>query len=354
MIKINTRPYPLCLNNSVMASRKIFITLAVVLFLGTPVIADFNDGLTAYYSGDYKKALREWRPLAKQGNANAQYRLGKMFLAGEGVRQNDNKAFKWTRKAAEQGHYNAMYSLSLMYAAGMGVARDNTEGEKWLRKAVKQELATPGPEPDIAFVAETRVELGGASKTDKVKIRLPWEISIGRIVPIEVTTLSGVTSLQLLSNRHETPIATFEFGPDAVPYVSTRFRIGAPGTIYGLAKTSTWAFYSTAEITTASEFVHGELNLPGCKSSEGRIRAKRKGEQIIVKILMGHCMNLDNYIHRLHISSDGEMMVDALLSPGISRNPFFAFKFKSPKAVKYKLEWEDTSGTSRTKTFKVH
>ncbi len=30
--------------------------------------AEFNAGVTAYEQGDYATALREWRPLAEQGN----------------------------------------------------------------------------------------------------------------------------------------------------------------------------------------------------------------------------------------------------------------------------------------------
>jgi TPR repeat protein len=40
--------------------------------------ADFQKGLTAYDSGDYATALREWTPLAEQGYADAQYNLGVM------------------------------------------------------------------------------------------------------------------------------------------------------------------------------------------------------------------------------------------------------------------------------------
>ena len=32
-------------------------------------IAGFRRGLTAYDKGDYKTALREWKPLAEQGDA---------------------------------------------------------------------------------------------------------------------------------------------------------------------------------------------------------------------------------------------------------------------------------------------
>ena len=34
--------------------------------------ADFQKGVAAYKSGDYASALREWEPLAEQGDADAQ------------------------------------------------------------------------------------------------------------------------------------------------------------------------------------------------------------------------------------------------------------------------------------------
>ena len=49
---------------------------------------DFQKGLTAYESGDYATALREWEPLAEQGDADAQFFLGEMYWRGQGVPQN--------------------------------------------------------------------------------------------------------------------------------------------------------------------------------------------------------------------------------------------------------------------------
>ena len=48
------------------------ICLTLVLSLGTISAAwsaDFQKGLDAYNAGDYATALREWTPLAKQGDA---------------------------------------------------------------------------------------------------------------------------------------------------------------------------------------------------------------------------------------------------------------------------------------------
>ena len=51
------------------------LCLSIAVLLGSAGVsesADFQKGVTAYGSGDYATVLREWTPLAKQGNANAQ------------------------------------------------------------------------------------------------------------------------------------------------------------------------------------------------------------------------------------------------------------------------------------------
>ncbi len=73
------------------------------LGLTAPAWAGFDEGMAAAKRGDYATALREWRPLAKQGNAKAQHNLGVMYEIGEGVPQDFAEAVKWYRKAADQG-----------------------------------------------------------------------------------------------------------------------------------------------------------------------------------------------------------------------------------------------------------
>ncbi len=60
-----------------------FAVLLVVL--AAPAWAGFDDGMAAYDRGDYETALREFRPLAEQGNALAQHNLGVMYDNGQGV-----------------------------------------------------------------------------------------------------------------------------------------------------------------------------------------------------------------------------------------------------------------------------
>ena len=52
------------------------LTIAVLLgSVGVSASADFQKGLTAYKSGDYATALREWTPLAEQGDSAARSNL---------------------------------------------------------------------------------------------------------------------------------------------------------------------------------------------------------------------------------------------------------------------------------------
>ena len=86
----------------------ICLTLAVLLgSVGTSWGADFNKGVAAYDSGDYATALREWRPLAEQGNADAQFNLGFMYDEGKGVLQDNVYAHMWWNIAAASGYKDA-------------------------------------------------------------------------------------------------------------------------------------------------------------------------------------------------------------------------------------------------------
>ena len=69
--------------------------LILTLALAAPAQAGFKHGVAAYKRGDYATALREFRPLAEQGNAAAQYSLGVIYDEGYGAPENDVEAVKW-------------------------------------------------------------------------------------------------------------------------------------------------------------------------------------------------------------------------------------------------------------------
>ena len=115
------------------------LTIAVLLgSVGVSDSADLQKGITAARNGDFATALREWNPLAEQGNARAQYYIGMAYAMGKGVPQDDKTAVKWFRLSVEQGYANAQNYLGFMYQKGRGVPQDYMTALKWFRLAAKQ------------------------------------------------------------------------------------------------------------------------------------------------------------------------------------------------------------------------
>ena len=120
----------------------ICLTLAVLLgSAGEGWSADFQKGVDAYNRGDYATALREWKPLAQQGHADAQFNLGVMYEKGRGVPQDDKTAVKWLTLAAKQGDARAQYNLGWMSDKGRGTPQDYKNALKWYRLAAEQGYA---------------------------------------------------------------------------------------------------------------------------------------------------------------------------------------------------------------------
>lgn len=62
-----------------------------------------------------RQSLEDTMNAAKQGNAEAQYRLGVMYSRGVGVRKDTAEAMKWYRRAASRGHAKARENLEYVY-----------------------------------------------------------------------------------------------------------------------------------------------------------------------------------------------------------------------------------------------
>jgi hypothetical protein len=109
-----------------------------LLITGLVVAGPFEDGTKAFIRGDYKTAYSLFKPLAEQGDADAQTNLGVMYEKSKGVPQDYAEAVKWYRKAAEQGNASAQFNLGLMFSKGQGVPQDYVGAAKWFRKAAEQ------------------------------------------------------------------------------------------------------------------------------------------------------------------------------------------------------------------------
>jgi uncharacterized protein len=88
--------------------------------------------------------------LAKQGDAFAQYRLGRFYAQLGGPHAPESvswyvKASGGLQRLAEAGNGEAMYVLGVMYAFGRGVAKDREQARLWLTQAVDQQVSAAYP-----------------------------------------------------------------------------------------------------------------------------------------------------------------------------------------------------------------
>lgn len=109
--------------------------LALALGLAAQAHAGIEEGVQAYIAGDYSKSFAEFRPLAEQGDPNAQYYMGFMIHHGYGVKRNEAEAAKWFRMAAEQGEWQSQYYLGVIYEKGVGLPQDLAAAHMWLSLA---------------------------------------------------------------------------------------------------------------------------------------------------------------------------------------------------------------------------
>jgi len=139
------------------------LTISVLLgSVGVSSAADYQTGLDAGQTGDFATALREWRPLAEQGDAEAQYNLGIMYDSGTGVAQDDVEAVRLHRLAAEQGEAFAQFNLGVMYYLGQGVIQDNVYAHMWFNIAASTGGEDAVSNRDIAASRMTLAQIAEA------------------------------------------------------------------------------------------------------------------------------------------------------------------------------------------------
>lgn len=94
-----------------------------------------EDGHTAFDAQRYEDALRLWQPLAEQGDPDAQYNLGLLYMNGLGVEKDERTALLWFTRAGQQGLADAQYNAGVMFYAGKGVYPSQKTAVEWWKLA---------------------------------------------------------------------------------------------------------------------------------------------------------------------------------------------------------------------------
>lgn len=117
-----------------------------------------------YKSEDFASAMRIVKPIAEQGNMEAQNLTAALYRDGQGVPQNYAEAIKWYRRAANQGHAGAQYNFGLMHASGRGVPMNLIIAYKWLNLSAAQSFENATKVRDLARQYMTSADVDKAQK----------------------------------------------------------------------------------------------------------------------------------------------------------------------------------------------
>ena len=118
---------------------------------------------------DHYFTVRLYQESAENGDSDAQYKLGLLYLTGNGALQDFAEAAKWLKLAAEQGYALAQYELGLIYRMGHGVAIDQVQSYVWLNLA-----AAAGVQQAVAAREEVMRSLNGKQLAQAQKASRDW------------------------------------------------------------------------------------------------------------------------------------------------------------------------------------
>lgn len=120
----------------------------LVATLPTLMGGDLNAGKQALERDDYLGAMREFRPLAEQGIAEAELEVGFLYWFGQGLPKDKNEAEKWFTRAtsavpnwrqqAEHGDTQAALRLGMLSWANAATPADSASARLLISRAAEQ------------------------------------------------------------------------------------------------------------------------------------------------------------------------------------------------------------------------
>ena len=124
--------------------------------------------LRASFGGDTAINLNACKLLAEQGDADAQYKLGLMYYAGDGLLQDYAAALRWFRLVADQGFASAQYNLAEMYENGEGILQANVVAHMWFNLASANGIGYSGQRRDEIADKMTTADISEAQRRARV------------------------------------------------------------------------------------------------------------------------------------------------------------------------------------------
>ncbi|HEY6662367.1 MAG TPA: SPOR domain-containing protein [Sphingomicrobium sp.] len=148
-------------------------------------------GIDAWQKADYGTAVSIWRPLAEQGDADAQFNLGQAYRLGRGVPIDLGAAQIWFERAATKGHTDAQTTLGLLLFQN----GNHTGALRWLK------AASDKGEPRAMLVYGTALFNGDSVPQDPVQGYAYISRAAAQGLPAAKDTLAQLDRILPLEDR---------------------------------------------------------------------------------------------------------------------------------------------------------
>ena len=142
--------------------RKTLLAGGALLALSlSPAAADYQQGYIAYQQGRYTTAYIEFKESAQQGDAVAQYMLGRLYEEGRGIDRDLVQAYAWYDLAANGGYSDAAGARNRLAGqlSGTQVQTASDLSAQW-RGLAGSGSSTPTPAPASAPYSVRAVQAG--------------------------------------------------------------------------------------------------------------------------------------------------------------------------------------------------
>ena len=110
--------------------------IALVFLLSVSATAaaaqDFKRGTEAYWKSEHGLAFEQLLPLAQEGNADAQFYIGRIYGVSKSEPYDETLALQWTESSANLGLGDAQFVIGRWYKLGAGLPKDNVLAYMWL------------------------------------------------------------------------------------------------------------------------------------------------------------------------------------------------------------------------------
>lgn len=134
----------------------------VWFLIATPALGEIENARDLMEENRFVEAMKELKPAAQSGNAEAEELIGIMYAMGLGVERDDMRAFDWYLRASLKGHPGAQSGIGWYYEVGRGMpAPDLVRAYMWYV------LSAIGGDPDAAISQEEVIKKMSKEQIDQ-------------------------------------------------------------------------------------------------------------------------------------------------------------------------------------------